>query len=89
MIVVIETPPCTARPRLGFDIGVAKDAGVGYARTASTSLRDNRAECKLANAASKDDAGRQPAEDRAVRRQLLIGPGRDQGAGAMVRHLAG
>ena len=54
---------------------------------AGASLRDNRAECKLIIAAAQPARGRQCAEDRAVRRQLLLGPGGDQGAGALVRHL--
>ena len=40
-------------------------------------------------AAAEVAAPRQPAENRAVRRQLLVGPRGDQGAGALVRHLAG
>ena len=55
----------------------------------AASLRDNRAECKFVIAAAEPARGRQCAEDRPVRRELLVGPRRDQGAGALVRQLGG
>ena len=51
------------------------------------SLRDNRADCKFIVAAAEPARGRQCAEDRAVRGELFVGPGGDQGAGALVRNL--
>src|SRR5262249_34980181 len=56
---------------------------------ADPSLRDNCAECKRHIVAATNDARRQCAEDRSVRRQLLVGPRGDQGARALVRNLAG
>src|SRR5215470_7296149 len=45
--------------------------------------------CRRHDARAYRDAQRQPAEDRAVRAQLLIRPGRDHGAGAVVGELGG